>query len=103
MRQFNAARIQRFTRRSAYGLRSYAADHAGRDAHVKNGADTQRTDQANRHIPLRILCLLRCRRYGVETHISKADRSEEHTSELQSLLRISYAVFRLKKKNKKTK
>src|SRR3546814_10284830 len=27
-------------------------------------------------------------------------RSEEHTSELQSLLRISYAVFCLKKKNK---
>src|SRR3546814_4711146 len=27
------------------------------------------------------------------------DRSEEHTSELQSLMRISYAVFRLKKKN----
>src|SRR3546814_4981708 len=26
------------------------------------------------------------------------DRSEEHTSELQSLMRISYAVFRLKKK-----
>src|SRR3546814_963988 len=30
------------------------------------------------------------------------DRSEEHTSELQSLMRISYAVFCLKKK-KKTK
>src|SRR3546814_6740007 len=28
-------------------------------------------------------------------------RSEEHTSELQSLMRISYAVFCLKKKNKK--
>src|SRR3546814_20669518 len=27
-------------------------------------------------------------------------RSEEHTSELQSLMRISYAVFGLKKKNK---
>src|SRR3546814_3657926 len=27
-------------------------------------------------------------------------RSEEHTSELQSLIRISYAVFCLKKKNK---
>src|SRR3546814_1437061 len=27
------------------------------------------------------------------------ERSEEHTSELQSLLRISYAVFCLKKKN----
>src|SRR3546814_5598887 len=29
------------------------------------------------------------------------DRSEEHTSELQSLMRISYAVFCLKKKTKK--
>src|SRR3546814_5500525 len=28
------------------------------------------------------------------------DRSEEHTSELQSLMRISYAVFCLKKKKK---
>src|SRR3546814_3476665 len=31
-----------------------------------------------------------------------ATRSEEHTSELQSLMRISYAVFCLKKKNKTT-
>src|SRR3546814_10246615 len=30
-------------------------------------------------------------------------RSEEHTSELQSLMRISYAVFCLKKKNTKIK
>src|SRR3546814_8525212 len=30
-------------------------------------------------------------------------RSEEHTSELQSLMRISYAVFCLKKKKKTTK
>src|SRR3546814_9850267 len=30
-------------------------------------------------------------------------RSEEHTSELQSLMRISYAVFCLKKKNRNTK
>src|SRR3546814_2026450 len=29
------------------------------------------------------------------------ERSEEHTSELQSLMRISYAVFCLKKKNNK--
>src|SRR3546814_5973503 len=29
------------------------------------------------------------------------ERSEEHTSELQSLMRISYAAFCLKKKNKK--
>src|SRR3546814_3871351 len=31
----------------------------------------------------------------------RASRSEEHTSELQSLMRISYAVFCLKKKNNK--
>src|SRR3546814_9842949 len=30
-------------------------------------------------------------------------RSEEHTSELQSLMRISYAVFCLKKKNNKSR
>src|SRR3546814_6188388 len=30
---------------------------------------------------------------------TKKGRSEEHTSELQSLMRISYAVFCLKKKN----
>src|SRR3546814_5978098 len=33
---------------------------------------------------------------------SKAARSEEHTSELQSLMRISYAVFCLKKKKHNT-
>src|SRR3546814_8408783 len=32
---------------------------------------------------------------------AKIERSEEHTSELQSLMRISYAVFCLKKKKKK--
>src|SRR3546814_8084492 len=34
-------------------------------------------------------------------HHPVRSRSEEHTSELQSLMRISYAVFCLKKKNKK--
>src|SRR3546814_5402539 len=32
------------------------------------------------------------------THVTNFARSEEHTSELQSLMRISYAVFCLKKK-----
>src|SRR3546814_2547219 len=35
-------------------------------------------------------------------NIRTAERSEEHTSELQSLMRISYAVFCLKKKNTET-
>src|SRR3546814_2953538 len=34
-------------------------------------------------------------------HRGQDDRSEEHTSELQSLMRISYAVFCLKKKTTK--
>src|SRR3546814_9176200 len=39
---------------------------------------------------------------GIEefTEIKAIGRSEEHTSELQSLMRISYAVFCLKKKHK---
>src|SRR3546814_2632133 len=54
---------------------------------------------------------LRCQRLEAERHVRvfnqaaglldhgcPADRSEEHTSELQSLMRISYAVFCLKKK-----
>src|SRR3546814_2535287 len=48
--------------------------------------------------------------YGFETvwepvpvtvKVGEVLRSEEHTSELQSLMRISYAVFCLKKKNKR--
>src|SRR3546814_6464409 len=48
------------------------------------------------HLPLIVPdgCALRV---GAETR----GRSEEHTSELQSLMRISYAVFCLKKKNRR--
>src|SRR3546814_2367959 len=38
------------------------------------------------------------RRCPLRGAVSRAARSEEHTSELQSLMRISYAVFCLKKK-----
>src|SRR3546814_3472211 len=37
--------------------------------------------------------------YDLQPQPVATDRSEEHTSELQSLMRISYAVFCLKKKN----
>src|SRR3546814_2630141 len=39
-------------------------------------------------------------REWIAVHVDRG-RSEEHTSELQSLMRISYAVFCLKKKKKK--
>src|SRR3546814_8840131 len=38
---------------------------------------------------------------AVGTGLFGVSRSEEHTSELQSLMRISYAVFRLQKKNRR--
>src|SRR3546814_7674321 len=38
---------------------------------------------------------------ALENRLQALIRSEEHTSELQSLMRISYAVFCLKKKHKK--
>src|SRR3546814_8507763 len=41
------------------------------------------------------------KQYGVE-YLFAAPRSEEHTSELQSLMRLSYAVFCLKQKHTKT-
>src|SRR3546814_8580875 len=37
---------------------------------------------------------------GAKVQVRPDGRSEEHTSELQSLMRISYAVFCLKKKNR---
>src|SRR3546814_9931431 len=40
-----------------------------------------------------------CARALLVQRAADIDRSEEHTSELQSLMRISYAVFCLKKKN----
>src|SRR3546814_1041777 len=46
-------------------------------------------------------CARRVSRSGMISATLKPPRSEEHTSELQSLMRISYAVFCLKKKKKK--
>src|SRR3546814_2632995 len=44
----------------------------------------------------------RCERACLVNLRKRTIRSEEHTSELQSLMRISYAVFCLKKKKKHT-
>src|SRR3546814_9546682 len=46
-----------------------------------------------------VVATLSVERLGTTTGFPFGDRSEEHTSELQSLMRISYAVFCLKKKN----
>src|SRR3546814_3868641 len=54
------------------------------------------------HYPQDELIALRRRQDAAAAARPIASRSEEHTSELQSLMRISYAVFCLKKKKKKT-
>src|SRR3546814_9573826 len=52
-----------------------------------------------------VVARLAARRGTVERRVAEIfvpiERSEEHTSELQSLMRISYAVFCLKKKNQR--
>src|SRR3546814_9489794 len=66
---------------------------------VKRAADDQfgalqqvaQLDQVGRHPEMAVIF----------TDLTR-QRSEEHTSELQSLMRISYAVFCLKKKKKQT-
>src|SRR3546814_18272372 len=51
----------------------------------------------------RCICHLHQSPHPLRTQAERGIRSEEHTSELQSLMRISYAVFCLKKKMKHTK
>src|SRR3546814_4825908 len=77
----------------------HLADHQGRQGQPHRGAAF---DAARRH---RLAAsrthygALACRvKSGGLVRVLLA-RSEEHTSELQSLMRISYAVFCLKKKN----
>src|SRR3546814_1542544 len=58
------------------------------------------------HVMTQTQVLLHLRATQIDIAILEArvltDRSEEHTSELQSLMRISYAVFCLKKKKHQT-
>src|SRR3546814_2629481 len=75
--------------------------HAGKAAFQAEGGVRQGRDRG-RGRPGSGEQLRRRRRAGAAADARPADlRSEEHTSELQSLMRISYAVFCLKKKKKK--
>src|SRR3546814_2589529 len=68
------------------------ADGAGTDQRGHGGGVVDRLSGRGR--ALRHGAAAQRRRVGI-----RRPRSEEHTSELQSLMRISYAVFCLKKKN----
>src|SRR3546814_5031774 len=71
--------------RSAHFMANDDAPHGGRHNYIDVGPDF--TGNLLRQRPGEAACALRIHQ-----------RSEEHTSELQSLMRISYAVFCLKKK-----
>src|SRR3546814_7853351 len=63
---------------------------------IRIGSEGARTDHSVRHQNQRNpQCDM------VRVRLGQRVRSEEHTSELQSLMRISYAVFCLKKKTQK--
>src|SRR3546814_7800974 len=89
-----AARKQGFERAKLFGndIRSVVGQHDAACADT-DGARTSR-DVANHHRGRR---RCDCGHIVVFGH-PESLRSEEHTSELQSLMRISYAVFCLKKK-----
>src|SRR3546814_1594598 len=88
-------------------FRSNGRDHAvDRSERGREGRDVRTCRRSGRH------CVARWhgrRAARQDTEVQRrellrcggADRSEEHTSELQSLMRISYAVLCLKKKNYK--
>src|SRR3546814_9777007 len=76
-----------------------AADHLDHAvAHVQQDHDPQRPPIAGRDVGevLRQIIIIVAIR-GLGTSLRRIGRSEEHTSELQSLMRISYAVFCLNK------
>src|SRR3546814_9617091 len=73
----------------------YTTLFRSREAKGDDGqADDGRAGEDPRRTWLQSICL----RMKVGISISDRSRSEEHTSELQSLMRNSYAVFCLKKK-----
>src|SRR3546814_2507997 len=79
-----------------------AVDHIG-DCEANLAVAVEESDASvqprdSRRIVLDFHCRVHCRGLGL-LKCRIAERSEEHTSELQSLMRISYAVFCSQKKN----
>src|SRR3546814_3912768 len=82
----------------------YLKDEAALDQYlVDNGVEMMRLDTAGGSRTGQDLRALVDHARRMRTLMRYVPRSEEHTSELQSLMRISYAVFCLKKKKKNNK
>src|SRR3546814_9487779 len=93
-------RIPWHLRKRPCPVASLPENRCGRTHCRANHTDTARAERPLRGPPRRAVfggCHYRRRR------AVGAPRSEEHTSELQSLMRLSYAVFCLKKKKQHTR
>src|SRR3546814_3057571 len=105
--------------RSRVPLEHPVEDHRGEglggragDGHVVDGAEVLVAAVEVGHLGPAVDEVLRVEQLAAATHVEDdgdarllglaPHRSEEHTSELQSLIRISYAVFCLKKKQQIT-
>src|SRR3546814_8947962 len=88
-----------------YTTRCRSLDHRDGDAAAAGGGDggdhRGLAEGAGKAAHLQVELLRRDRGGGVDRQ-HQLQRSEEHTSELQSLMRISYAVFCLNKKTHNT-
>src|SRR3546814_9988102 len=94
-------------RRRCCRLRTVASARAIRSSASREAKYVEATSRINARRNARSACTVAryCERAASErlrTRPQKSSRSEEHTSELQSLMRISYAVFCLKKKKQTT-
>src|SRR3546814_2082925 len=100
---FGIGFMSRFMLKLAPDLVEFGLHHARRHFEVVIGRELVK--QLALHIGARktimLLLDLAFQQIAELLQALKTKRSEEHTSELQSLMRISYAVFCLKKKNEK--
>src|SRR3546814_1003800 len=79
--------------------RELAAQHAGSQHEAAERGDGENDECVGEHVGFLLSLIGECvRPCTCRSGFSREPRSEEHTSELQSLMRISYAVFCLQKK-----
>src|SRR3546814_6279114 len=94
-------------RRGAGNAADRQSHNAAHNSLVESGRRRQRhdSDKANASCPEYKVYGSACDNHASlrDIHAGSVERSEEHTSELQSLMRISYAVFCLTKKQTSSK
>src|SRR3546814_1537822 len=97
----DAATLLTWREQGRFRLGIGSGDPAEGDMVVETMVAPTHPSIGQRLVDIPFLQKIRARIIGLDRPAHDPGRSEEHTSELQSLMRISYAVFCLKKKKKK--